>query len=231
VTNILEELVNAFRRSDAEGAKTLAARTSSEPHGDIERTIDVLQKEIDPQSSTAHELDEIVKRLMARVRIGQSELKRKVLPRIRAEGKLYRKFREIHARKAAPGEKIVSVTGDGRETENTAKAGDWIVRATTQARELYIMNDENFASRYRLAQDIDDRWGRYEPLGEVLAVEVDTEILDLLGKSTTFFIEAPWGEAQRVREGDKLAAPPALDEIYRIARAEFRETYKRASKG
>ena len=225
----LEKLIDAFRREDVEQAKVLAQQASSEPHQEIERTIDVLQREIDTESSSAEELDAIVKRLIAIVRIGQSELRDKLLPQLRTDGKRYRKFREVLAREAAPGERIVSVTGDGVETENTAKAGDWVVRNATQAREQYIVSGEKFASRYRLIEDVGEGWSRYRPLGEVLALEVDDAVLGLLGKSTTFYIEAPWGEPQRVREGDELAAPPALDEVYRIARAEFRETYERAS--
>jgi hypothetical protein len=230
MTKVMLELIDAFRRKDPKGAEALASKVSSGPHEDIERAIDALQNEVDPESSSAQELEAIVKRLTALVRIAQTELQHKLLPRIRKDGELYRKFREVHARKATPGETIVSVTGDGRETENTAKAGDWIVRNTTQAREEYIVGADKFESRYRRVGDLDEQWSRYQPLGEVRAVEVDGAVLELLGKSTTFFIEAPWGEAQRVREGDELAAPPALDEVYRIARAEFRETYERASK-
>lgn len=227
MTKVSQELIDAFRREDVEQAKALAKRASSEPHLDLERTIEALQRELDPEASRVQELDKIVKQLMTLVEVGQSELQRKLLPRLRAEGKRYRKFREVHARKATAGETIVSVTGDGRETENAAKAGDWVVRNTTQAREQYVVSGEKFASRYRFVEDLGDGWGRYLPLGEVLAVEVDGAVLELLGKSTTFYIEAPWGEPQRVRQGDELAAPPALDEVYRIARAEFRETYER----
>jgi hypothetical protein len=227
MTNILQRLIDAFRADDVEQAKVLERQASSEPHDEIETAIEMLQGAIDRDSSRAPELDEIVKRLMMLVGIGQSELQRKLLPRLCTEGKRYRKFREVHARKARPGETIVSVTSDGEETKNTAKAGDWVVRNTTPAREEYIVSEKTFASRYRFIAELGEGWARYQPLGEVLAVKVDGAVLELLGASKTFYIEAPWGEPQRVRQGDELAAPPALDEVYRIARAEFDETYER----
>ena len=39
---------------------------------------------------------------------------------------------------------------------------------------------------------------------------------------------AAWGEPMRVEVGDWLVMPwPALDEVYRIARAVFEDTYRR----
>ena len=43
-----------------------------------------------------------------------------------------------------------------------------------------------------------------------------------------FYITAPWGSEQLAKEGDKFVAPlPDTNEIYRIARKEFDETYRR----
>jgi hypothetical protein len=42
---------------------------------------------------------------------------------------------------------------------------------------------------------------------------------------------APWGSEQTAKEGDMLVSPwPALDEVYRVALREFRETYCEVSK-
>jgi hypothetical protein len=49
--------------------------------------------------------------------------------------------------------------------------------------------------------------------------------LKTLGLPDDFHFVATWGEPMRVRAGDFLASPTELNEVYRIARAEFFETY------
>ena len=53
------------------------------------------------------------------------------------------------------------------------------------------------------------------------------ELTDKFDVGEEFYIVAPWGSEQLAREGDKFVAPlPGLDEVYRIARKEFEETYQ-----
>ena len=66
------------------------------------------------------------------------------------KAKTYEKFKEIYARKAVPGEVIKTYTSDGYETQNTAGDGDFIVKNTTDAKEMYILTKEKFEKRYKL---------------------------------------------------------------------------------
>lgn len=160
--------------------------------------------------------------------VPQQELLSRVLPLLRERGACYEKFREILARHARRGERIVSRTSDGVETENTAAADDYIVRNETAAGEEYIVGAKKFEERYEFLADAEDGWARYRPRGKVHALIIDDALLSELGQPDSFFIEAPWGEAQRARRDDYLVTPPDYSEIYRIARAEFRETYRPA---
>ena len=224
----LSQLVDAFAHEDVEEASALAAALRPESHRKLDPLIEELQGHVDGAAEGVREpLGEILKRLKKLVQIKQSVLKDELLPRIRSQGKRYRKFREVLAKRASPGDRVVSITSDGRETENVAKPGDWHVRNTTGAGEEYLIGKDKFAERYRHIEDVEDGWARYQPVGEVFAVEVDDGVLELLGRSGTFYIEAPWGESQKVSKADELATPPAFDEVYRIARKEFGDTYKR----
>ena len=63
----------------------------------------------------------------------------------------------------------------------------------------------------------------------MLGIEVGDDLTELLGVGEEFYIMAPWRSEQLAREGDMLVSPlPGLDEVYRIARKEFEETYKPA---
>lgn len=143
-------------------------------------------------------------------------------------GRDYRKFQTVKARIAKEGEKIVSTVESGRETVNTAGAGDYVVENQTGAKEQYIVPGEKFKQRYSEDRKLDDEWRVYNPLGQVKGIEVDRSILNIFHQEGAFYITAAWGEAQKVDEGDMLVTPlPLTDkfEIYRIARKEFSETY------
>jgi hypothetical protein len=223
----LGELVAAFEACDLARARAVCSALvgrAEAPEG-IERVVDALW---DAQARATGQTDgfaAVIKQLVRRVWVPQHELCAKLLERLLGTGRLYRKTREVNAIQARGGERIVSVTADGRETEKTAATGDYIVENRTGAKERYIVGADKFAERYRRVAALADGWSRYRPTGEVRALEVDTQLLTLLDRPEEFYIEAPWGEAQRVRVGDLLAAPPSGDEIYRIAAAEFRETY------
>ena len=159
--------------------------------------------------------------------MAQSVLLERILPRARTEGIRHRKFQRVQARPARPGEVVVSITTDGEETTNTAGPDKMRVRNLTEAQEEYLVGKQKFAERYSLLETLEDGWAEYEPKGEILGVEITRDVTDLLDVGEEFFIMAPWGSEQLAREGDLFVAPlPRLDEIYRIARKEFDETYK-----
>ena len=162
--------------------------------------------------------------------VPQARLIEHVMPLLEARRNSFRKTRQVHARAAVDGEQIVSVTSNGIETTNVAKAGDMVVRNLTEAGEMYIISAKSFPGLYEFADESGDGWAVYDPKGRILALEVDEQLTAELGVSPDFVIEAPWGSDERVCVGDYLVAPlPALDKIYRIARAEFEQTYSPAA--
>lgn len=162
--------------------------------------------------------------------VAQVHLMEEVLPLIKAANERYRKFQQVHARRAEPGERITSITADGEETTNTAGADDMVVRNLTEAQEEYLVGKGKFEDRYTALEPVDDEWTLYDPVGEVMAIEITRELTDKFDVGEEFYIMAPWGSEQLAREGDKFVAPlPGLDEVYRIARKEFEETYQPAT--
>lgn len=149
------------------------------------------------------------------------------MPMIKDAGVRYKKISPVFARAAVTGEHIVTWTSSGKETENTAKEGDFLVKNITIAKEQYIVSAEKFDKRYRFHRKIDKHWSEYSPKGEILALVVNIGTMHLLGKDGSFLIEASWGGKQPVKIGDYLVAPlPELDQIYRIDQKEFFATYE-----
>jgi len=163
--------------------------------------------------------------------VSQETLVERLLPLIRDKGCHYRKFQKVHARPAVAGEVIVSVTSGGKETTNTASAGDMVVRNLTKAREEYLIDQQSFPKLYKKSGSVDDSWKLYDPIGEIRAIEITLDLRDLLPVGKKFFIMAPWGTEQVAMEGDFLVVPlPELGEIYRIGRSEFEQTYEPVQK-
>jgi hypothetical protein len=158
--------------------------------------------------------------------ISQSHLVQHFLPYLLEHGVLYAKFKTVKARTATAGEQVVTITADGIETTNTAHEGDMVVQNETAAGEQYIIQKEKFASRYTPGEQLESLWRRYQPIGKVVAMEVGPHMLQAMGWSAEFDIEAPWGEPMKVRTGDYLVTPPGDAQVYRIAAQEFAETYK-----
>ncbi len=161
--------------------------------------------------------------------ISQKAVVSSVSELMKSTGKNYEKFLKVRARRAMPKEVVASVVESGRETVNTARAGDYVVQNQTGAKELYIVNESTFAKRYELMTSQEEGWGMYKPVGKVRGIPVDRGVLSLFGQEDAFYISAPWGEAQVVAEGDMLVTTlplPDKMEIYRIARKEFSETYR-----
>jgi hypothetical protein len=158
--------------------------------------------------------------------VPQALVQKLLMSVLEEHGKRYRKFQQILARPAEAGEIVVSITSSAVETWNTAREGDFVVQNLTEAMEIYIVSGSKFSKRYTLVGEEDDGWKRYRPHGDVFALEIKTEIMDLLERTSPFVIEAPWGEPQRVELNDFLVTLPDYSEIYRIARQEFFQTYR-----
>lgn len=160
--------------------------------------------------------------------MNQEEAKAFFLPLIEKDGCLFEKFQKIWARPAVVDEKIVTYTSDGKETENTAKEGDYVIMAQTTAQEQYILSGEKLLKRYkegkyRVAHDDEElTWQEYTPTGTVRALEFHPCQLNL---SDPFYFEASWGENMIIKKGDMICTPDG-SEVYRIARREFEQTYK-----
>ena len=165
--------------------------------------------------------------MISQAPLEQSYLLEQLIPEMTRRGQHYRKCKSILARKADPGEKIETFTSTGKETENFAEPGDYVVKSKTKAGEQYIIRQAKFGDRYAFASKVDDVWNEYTPRGEILAILVDSELLERLERDSTFTIMPNWNKPQIVNEGDYLVTPlPAMQEIYRISRPEFEETYK-----
>ena len=149
------------------------------------------------------------------------------LPILKSEGKVFQKYRRIWAKVASGGERIETRTSDGPETVNKANPGDLIVRNQTRAREMYIMSRKNFEERYVPTGESDgEGFSEYIPTGRVIAIELTTVIMERLDLPVTFHFTASWGSEMIATAGDYLVCPISCDSVYRIARAEFFETYQ-----
>lgn len=158
----------------------------------------------------------------------QEEMLETVLPLIEKYGVLYEKFQPVLATVAKGGEEVITVTSDSEETRNIADVGDYIVSNQTGALERYVIKPEKFEQRYEFVELTDDAFGLYRPIGEVWAVQIDEDIMDYIGflGSDSFNFEAAWGENMVAKMGDMIVTPPTKDEVYRIAKKEFEETYR-----
>lgn len=156
----------------------------------------------------------------------QKELLLKARPLLEREGRLYRKTTRVFARRALQGEVVETVTSDGLETANVAKAGDWLVRNQTEAAEMYLISEPTFAQRYRYLHPVEGDWAEYEAVGRVRALELTPERLKALQLPAEFQFIAAWGSPMSAQQGDFLACPENFSEVYRIARAEFEQTYE-----
>ena len=147
----------------------------------------------------------------------------------RADGRLgtARKTRPVDARKAKPGEIIVTtIKGEGKETQSRpAVEGDWVVRNRCPATgdEEYLVAAGKFAERYRSAGSAttQDGWQAFVPQGKPL------RFLTLRAVEAPFTFTAPWNEAMIARPGDALVQDPENErDVYRVARASFDCTYE-----
>lgn len=169
---------------------------------------------------------------------------------IRAIGPVLLERGTVHAKtgiaflkRATAGETMETIFDGKVETVNTAKDGDWVVRANTTAKERFFLPDAKFQRLYKQtpvpyadhtdAAELEaEGFQAYEPCGRVLALKVDTALLAKHLPEGKFL--AAWGSEMLVEDGDFLCAPappgetgpPAsVNEIYRIEKTAFAQTY------
>jgi len=225
-------LLVAFHHRDIEQARNLADSVALEGLANWELALCVEFLELLVEQMTDDSKDafhSLIDDFKYDICIDQKELSAGLSRFLLETGLDYRKFQTIKARPARQGEQIVSVVESGRETINTANAGDYVVENQTGAREQYIVSGDKFRQRYTEDTKLEDEWSLYNPRGQVKGIEVDRGVLNMFNQEGSFYIKAPWGEAQRVDEGDMLVTTLPLDdeiEVYRIAGSEFRQTYE-----
>ncbi len=102
---------------------------------------------------------------------------------------IYKKVGLVEARKALPGEIVVTKVHGGRVIESQAiatKDGDWVI--TGVLGEEYVVNDTKLAERFKIT----DKDGVYEPIGYARIMA------NLFG--TDISLTPPWGG---VENGDR----------------------------
>lgn len=158
--------------------------------------------------------------------MSQESILKKLKPKLE-KAPTYEKYKIIYARKAIVGEEIKTYTSDGLETKNIAAVGDFVVKNTTNAQEMYILTKEKFNKRYKFSKKLDNTWDIYKPIGTIKAVLADNSLLKSLKiNENEFYIVTSWDEKMIVKNGDYLVSPMEYNEVYRIANKEFFETYK-----
>lgn len=157
--------------------------------------------------------------------VTQQDMLAHFLPILEKNGKRYKKKSMVRAKKAQPGLVVITKTSDGEETKNTAEAGDWLVENQTSSNEQYLVKAETFQKKYSLVQSLEKGWGSYQPKGETKGLIVKDTHLEAFGATKILEFQAPWKDTMIVKPGDMLVVPPEKNEIYRIAKKEFGETY------
>lgn len=157
--------------------------------------------------------------------VTQQEMLSHFLPLLEQSGKRYKKKSLVRAKKARVGLLIITKTSDGNETKNTAEAGDWLVENQTSSNEQYLVKAETFKKKYKLVHALENGWGSYQPLGETKGLIVTKSHFEIFGATDVLEFQAPWKDTMIVKPGDMLVVPPEKNEIYRIAKKEFGETY------
>eukprot|EP00931_Biecheleriopsis_adriatica_P105380 TRINITY_DN79938_c0_g1_i1.p1 TRINITY_DN79938_c0_g1~~TRINITY_DN79938_c0_g1_i1.p1 ORF type:complete len:797 (+),score=144.47 TRINITY_DN79938_c0_g1_i1:86-2392(+) len=161
-------------------------------------------------------------------------------------GSMYRKTVTSFIRPAEEGEEIVTLFEGKVETVNTARRGDWIVRARTTHKERYILSPERFAEAYDaesgcVVHDVEDAeslnaegFKEFRPKTRIVALQVSEE--DLVRHFPSGRFVAPWNEPMLVEVGDYIAGKPSsenledgIKEVYRIEKSAFAQTYSQCS--
>jgi len=159
----------------------------------------------------------------------QKETQDLFLPLLKKEGQLFQKSKPIYARPAKMGETIQTITSDGLETENkVTKAGSFVVQNQTKAQEQYIVEGAIFQSKYELLAPAKAGFSLYKPVGRIKVIKLTRRLWATLNfPPKQIHFEAPWGQKMVLKLYDYIVSPLDYSEVYRIARKEFWETYKK----
>lgn len=106
-------------------------------------------------------------------------------------------------------QRVVTMTSDGKETENTAKVGDFIFSGPSG--EKYVLTDAKLRKNY---QGIP---------GQTLVPEQSPRMVARYDGDAIVNFTAPWGEMMVLKPGDFLVKGD--DGYYRIAAKEYKLTY------
>jgi len=145
-------------------------------------------------------------------------------------GQLYQKVTRMHAKEATEDGTLETVLQGKVESVKAHKAGDYILVGTEGER--YSMSAEMFKSRYDVAAAMEaadaslqaQGFRCYTPTGRAWAQQVDQATVSACFPAGKFI--APWGSEMMIAPGDWLAtAAPSADEIYRIEKTAFANTY------
>lgn len=162
------------------------------------------------------------------MKLSQKEIIARLEPHF-LEAKIYEKYTTAYVRPAKIGEEIVTITGDGVETQNRAKADDFVIMNDTKAKEQYIISGEKLRKRYEPTGEKMEDGEIYKAVGKCRAIKVNSKLLKQLDAPDVFEFTAPWGEPMVCKKGDMLVCPElygTVNEVYRIALKEFKETYR-----
>jgi hypothetical protein len=105
--------------------------------------------------------------------------------------------------------KVVTITTDGKETENTAVPGDIIMSGPSG--EKYVVKAAKFEKLYAKQDD-----------GTVIPEQSPRQVARYTGKDEVTFT-APWGEQMVLKPGDYLVKDG--EGYYRVAKKEYEVTY------
>jgi len=106
---------------------------------------------------------------------------------------------------------VVTVTSDGRETQNVASPGDVIMSGPSGER--YVVKAAKFPKLY---QEVSD--------GVVIPEQSPRQVAQYLGTEEVTF-QAPWGEDMVLKPQDYLVREADGKGYYRIAKKEYELTY------
>jgi len=166
---------------------------------------------------------------MSTIQFTQEQMQSLFFPLLKEKGQLYQKTKNVFARKGIKGEKIISITSKGVETENTVREVDsFVVKNQTTAKEEYIVLSADFHQRYTFLQPSQNGFDEYQSKGKVMALKLTRKLwVNLKLPDKAFYYEPTWKEKAIAMLYDYVVCPPDYSEIYRIGRKEFWETYKK----
>lgn len=134
----------------------------------------------------------------------------------------WKKSAKVKARKAVPGETIVTIMKDGHEeTTNTAKENQMVVKNPDG--EEYIIDNKKFNDRYKLfSNKVENKFKTYIPVSDPIRPY-------FLEEDENVEFDAPWGETMKIKGGGVIINNGPND-IYGIQKNEFYSTYSKCDK-